>query len=457
MTYTILDVYRVTDVVVYTLQFELPLHYPSTAPTIPVVARLVLKHTASRDQPSARPDAPSLPSSLANADIIVYLQGGPGFPCAPVLSNTGLTKELVGRGFGVLYLDQRGTGLSNPLEADLLLNHYLKNPTVSEQLAYLKHFRADSIVNDCEAIRQSLGVSRWSLLGQSFGGFCSLTYLSLFPGLIKQLLITGGIPPLHVLVDEVYAQTYDRTTERNERYYAKYPEDVVRVQQICRYLSSTRVVLPGGGNLSVERFQLLGLMFGGAGGTDKLHQMVFHLSHDLTLRGTPTRAALAAIEAAHSFDSNVLYALFQEAIYMDSAFLSVASNWSAERLRAGRYVYTEGEPVYFTGEMVYKSMFDDYVELRKLKPLAEAIHQHVHWGPLYDVAVLRLLTSDAVPVVAATYVNDQYVDFALSMKAKGMVGGMKQYITSEFFHGGLRDDPKKVLDSLFALVGDEIM
>jgi hypothetical protein len=36
---------------------------------------------------------------------------------------------------------------------------------------------------------------RWSILGQSFGGFCCATYLSLAPEGLLEALITGGIPP----------------------------------------------------------------------------------------------------------------------------------------------------------------------------------------------------------------------------------------------------------------------
>ena len=45
-------------------------------------------------------------------------------------------------------------------------------------------FRADSIVRDCEAIRSCLTADypmdrrKWSVIGQSFGGFCAVTYLS---------------------------------------------------------------------------------------------------------------------------------------------------------------------------------------------------------------------------------------------------------------------------------------
>jgi pimeloyl-ACP methyl ester carboxylesterase len=41
---------------------------------------------------------------------------------------------------------------------------------------FLVFFRADAIVRDAEWIRRELGVERWSILGQSFGGLCALTY-----------------------------------------------------------------------------------------------------------------------------------------------------------------------------------------------------------------------------------------------------------------------------------------
>lgn len=41
----------------------------------------------------------------------------------------------------MLYIDQRGTGLSTPVDADVLT----KARSVEQQAGYLKHFRADNI------------------------------------------------------------------------------------------------------------------------------------------------------------------------------------------------------------------------------------------------------------------------------------------------------------------------
>ena len=63
-------------------------------------------------------------------------------------------------------------------------------------------------MRDAELFRQPLGVDRWSVLGQSFGGFCSLTYLSFAADGLREAFFTGGLPPVGRPVDEVYAATY---------------------------------------------------------------------------------------------------------------------------------------------------------------------------------------------------------------------------------------------------------
>lgn len=72
--------------------------------------------------------------------------GGPGFECGPPNSHP-LTNFLFEKGYQLLYLDQRGTGLSTIITpATLARDHGLsKNRTVQEQARYMKYFRADNI------------------------------------------------------------------------------------------------------------------------------------------------------------------------------------------------------------------------------------------------------------------------------------------------------------------------
>lgn len=49
--------------------------------------------------------------------------------------------------------------------------------------------------------------------------------------------------------------------QRNQAYYAKFPEDIERVKRIVEYLSANDITIPSG-KLTPERFQQLGILFG---------------------------------------------------------------------------------------------------------------------------------------------------------------------------------------------------
>ena len=89
----------------------------------------------------------------------------------------------------MLLLDQRGTGRSAPVN-----RRTLARLGPQAQADRLTHFRADSIVLDAELIRRELTDEPWSVLGQSFGGMCTVTYLSFAPHGIREALITAGCP-----------------------------------------------------------------------------------------------------------------------------------------------------------------------------------------------------------------------------------------------------------------------
>ncbi len=87
---------------------------------------------------------------------------------------------------------------------------YKKQHTIGDwgpkkQAGYLQHFGADNNVNDAEFIRNKMiGDKPWSILGQSFGGFCALNYLSFHASGLKDALSTGGIPPLIAHPNDIY-------------------------------------------------------------------------------------------------------------------------------------------------------------------------------------------------------------------------------------------------------------
>jgi hypothetical protein len=139
--------------------------------------------------------------------------------------------------------------------------------------------------------------------------------------------------------------------------------------------------------------------------------------------------------------------MMQEVCYTEG----IAARWSAERLRAEypEFAPTPGQPPLFTGEMIYPWMF---AEDRGLQPLQEAmqiLEEYEGWPALYDVPRLR---ANTVPLAAAVYYDDMYVERAFSEEAAATILGCRAWVTNEYEHNGLRAEGSGVLGRLIALV-----
>ena len=216
--------------------------------------------------------------------LLLYLQGGPGHEAPrPARNPSGpawLDRAL--QDFRVLMLDQRGTGRSSPLGT----SPELEPAALAERLT---HFRADAIVRDAEWIRDALDVERWSVLGQSFGGMCVVTYLSLAPEGLREAFVTGGLPPLGARIDDVYRATFARTIDASRRYYERYPADRKRVLALHERLDASDLRLPSGDRLTARRLRQLGGLLGLSTGAERLHY-VLELAADSPGSGTTSRA-----------------------------------------------------------------------------------------------------------------------------------------------------------------------
>ncbi|MEY2440614.1 MAG: hypothetical protein QOJ46_40 [bacterium] len=353
--------------------------------------------------------------------LLVFLQGGPGHEAArPTRNPSGpgwLDRAL--RDFRVLMLDQRGTGRSTPVGT-------LPGRTPQEQADYLAHFRADAIVRDAESIRRELGVKRWSVLGQSFGGLCVVSYLSLAPEGLREAFITGGLPPLHNRIDDVYRATYARTLDAGRRYYERYPGDRERVLALH---ARDDLRLPSGDRLTAGRLRQLGSRLGMSASFEKLHYLL-ELPAD-------SPAFLHDVHAELPFARNPLYAILHEACWADGG----TTRWSAQRMMPADY---ETEPELFTAEHVFTWMFEEYAALEPLREAAELLAAR-EWPRLYDE---QQLASNEVPVAAAIYADDLYVPRAFSEQTAAQIRGLRPWLTNEFNHDGLRVEGERVLGRL---------
>lgn len=387
---------------------------------------------------------------------LLFLQGGPGGKAGRPLGRDGwLVRAL--DDYRVLLLDQRGTGRSTPANRQTLP----LRGDAREQARYLSHFRADAIVRDAEVVRRRLlgEDGRWSLLGQSFGGFCTLSYLSLAPEGIREALVTGGLAGLRSSADAVYRSAYPRVAAKNRGHYERYPEDVATVRRIAEHLRATPARLPGGGLLTVEAFQSLGMLLGTGTGSHTLH----YLLEEAWVTGVSgpelSDTFLAGAQSQLSFAGNPLYAVLHESIYGQRSVDPSGTRWAAQRVRtefpefeADRALRGD-DPVFFTGEMIYPWMFDTDPALRPLKETADLLAERGEWPDLYDPA---RLAANEVPVVAAVYHADMYVDTADSLATAETVRGLRTWVTNEWEHDGLRVSGGQVLDRLIRMVRGEV-
>ncbi len=358
---------------------------------------------------------------------LVFLQGGPGFEAArPTSPPSGWMARAL-TDFRVLLLDQRGTGRSTPV------GPVIPGATPADQAEYLTHFRADSIVRDLESIRAELGVDRWSLLGQSFGGFTSLTYLSLAPEGLREVLITGGLAPItNRPVDEVYAATWVRVREANQRYHDRYPGDLARLRGILRRLDGEDVRLPNGDRLTSRRLRQTGMWLGTSYGFELLHHLL-----ELPF-GSP--AFLADAQMASAWERNPIYATLHESSYGDGG----VTGWSADRLAPEEAITGD----LLGAEHVFPWMWDDYAGLRAHRDAAHLLAQH-SWPRLYDA---DRLARNEIPVAATVYVDDVYVERSFAEETARGVRGLRVWVTNEYAHNGLRADGERIVGRLLDMV-----
>lgn len=391
---------------------------------------------------------------------LVYLQGGPGFggPRPAGSGGTGSVGGWIGRAvqnFRVLLLDQRGTGRSTPVNRQTLP----ERGDAASQADYLAHFRADSIVRDCELIRRELaGDEPWTVLGQSFGGFCATTYLSLAPEGLRRVLICGGLPSLDAHADDVYRAAYPRMARKNRDYYARYPQDVEQVRRIGAYLAEHEVTLPGGMLLTVEAFQSLGIKFGASDGFERMHYLLEGALLQVGDRVLLSDAFQEEVQHALSFAGHPIYALLHEPCYAQGG---KPTAWSAERVRAefpefspARATSGRGNaPLLMTGETIHPWHFRTDPALRPLRATADLVAQRTDWAPLYDVDVLA---DNQVPAAAIVYAEDLYVDPEHSSHTAEQIRGLRRWITNEYEHDGVRSSGDAVFERLWRMADGEL-
>jgi pimeloyl-ACP methyl ester carboxylesterase len=384
---------------------------------------------------------------LAGTDqpYLLFLQGGPGGRSPRPGGDAPGWLDWALRRYRVLLLDQRGTGRSTPQD-----RHTLAGLPPRRQADRLALFRADAIVADAEALRRRLlGDAPWTVLGQSFGGFCTWTYLSFAQEGLTAAYVTGGVPPMGAHPDDVYRSTRRAVDRRTAELDADHPQARVVLADVARHLlDGADEHLPTGERLAVTRLQEVGHVLGTAGGSDVIAQ----LAEDAwAIPGRLSDTFLAGVAAHVSYATNPLYALVHEACYGEPG---VVTGWSSQRVREELGILAEPvrEPdgalrLPLTGENVHPSSVAADPALAPLREAAELLAARRWDRPLYDPA---RLAANPVPVVACVYARDMYVDPALSEATASVTRGVTVVDDAARHHDGLRRSGPEVLGRLEA-------
>ena len=360
---------------------------------------------------------------------LLFLQGGPGGKAPRPTDRSGWVAEAV-KDYRVLLLDQRGAGRSTPA-SERTPSRFGDARALAD---YLALFRADSIVADAEILRRRLAGDRpWTTLGQSYGGFCTFTYLSFAPEGLERCLVTGGIPGITATADDVYRRTWPRVLEKNAEHFRRFPTDRDVLNRARDAIAARPVRLPGGDILSVPRLQALGIVLGMSYGSAQVHFLLEEAFDDGGDELAP--AFLAEVEYRTGHAGNPLYAVLQEACYCSGT----SSRWAAERVRAAEFpeASPEATDLLLTGEMKESWVFRDEGRLAPFAEAMDLLHAKEDWPALYDPS--RLAAND-VPVAAAVYHDDLYVDAELSLATARSTPRVRAWVTNEYEHDGVRAD-----------------
>ncbi|KIH89042.1 proline iminopeptidase [Sporothrix brasiliensis 5110] len=498
-----------TDFLYNQLEYTVPLKHCRNGDRITVTVRVVLSKCDSDAAKRYVDEQPAERTVHLNPEtpIAVYLVGGPGSD-NPHTNNPTMTEFYLAKGFQVLFMDYRGTGSSTLQRADHLDdslppsgNAYvvgkepsLENLTSDEQAEQLSWYRQDNIVRDLEAVRKSLltesdiqSASKWTLVGQSYGGWVSFTYLSFYPEALHMVLLTGGIPPVGQSPKKVYEHTYDSVIKACDVFYDTYPDHVKNVRDVLKVIhdgngkdengTKRRIAMPGGGVLTPERFLCLGRTLGTTGGNDKVNDALNKFMEDIDARRPIRNDTLLQVESWLRFEERPLYAILQEPLYTESP--NPPSAWAAQAAgeELNRYWWLQevafdrvfssekdedktfaeehfdGKKIYMSAEHVYPFHYDQFKSLRPLKKAAEILAEKTDWPPLYDILQLR---KNKVPISSLSYETDMFVDWRLS---KLTVANMdKKYIVNdhdaELKHTAVKDKPEIVLNRVWENLGE---
>lgn len=207
-------------------------------------------------------------------DPVFLLAGGPGQPSTDMAR--GYARSALRTRRDLVFMDQRGTGGSNPLrcsfyragdEATGRLPDFLPIERVrecrreSEKIADLTQYTTAAAADDLEAVREHLGYELINLAGGSYGTRLALEYARRYPAHVRTLLLDGAVAP-SVAMPAGFGVSAQRALDAvldecaaDEACSAAYPRIREQVRELFERLAQTplEAVTPRGVRVTLTR------------------------------------------------------------------------------------------------------------------------------------------------------------------------------------------------------------
>jgi proline iminopeptidase len=144
--------------------------------------------------------------SRGTALPIIAVNGGPGLTHAYMVQND--LWDRVAKDRMVIFYDQRGTGSSKPPQPSAALSETM-----------------DAQVADLEAVRKALGIEKFALLGDSYGGLVVMAYAAAYPQHVARLILSDSPGPSWKSIVHLLPETFPDIHEEDEKEMQKLGPD----------------------------------------------------------------------------------------------------------------------------------------------------------------------------------------------------------------------------------------
>lgn len=160
------------------------------------------------------------------ADPLVYIPGGPGSSATEDAPYVAREFAKIREHRDLVFVDQRGTGGSNPLNCDLFnpadLRSYLgeyfpladvrKCREKLEPTANLKLYTTPIAMEDLDDVRAALGYQQINIIGGSYGTRAAQVYLKLHPDRVRAIIL-HGVSPTNQFMPRDFPQHTERALD----------------------------------------------------------------------------------------------------------------------------------------------------------------------------------------------------------------------------------------------------